>query len=137
MRLLFIAALALACASPRSPCDAASFAEFWSAFQSATSDGDVTAVERFVRFPLATRGPMDGDPVVQHEQGTFPPLWSQLLEQDPGPRLEPETLRDYINRQDSAPSDAVEDSGSAARVADLVFACRAGTWQLTMAFTAD
>lgn len=134
-RPLMLALLALGCASPPPPCDAASFGTFWSAFQSAAMQGTVSAVQQSVRFPLSTRGQMDGDPILQHAAESFPPLWEQLLEQDAGLRMEPETLREFIARHASPPADAFDSLGREARVADLVFTCNAGRWQLTTAYT--
>lgn len=134
---LMLASFALGCAPSPPACDSASFAAFWSEFQQAGREGDVAAIQRRVRFPFETRGPMDGDPVLKHTADAFPALWAQLLEQDPGLQLEPETLRAYIARHDTAPADALMDNDPQARVADLVFSCDAGTWRLTMAYTTE
>lgn len=134
---LAIMLLLTGCSFRSAPCNDASFATFWASFQSATVTGDVDEVQQYVRFPLFTRGPSDGDPFVPHQAEFFALLWSRLLEQDPGLRMEPETTRAFIARHAEAPAGAVDAGGENARVADLVFSCRAGTWQLTMAYTSE
>lgn len=110
------------------------FSTFWNEFRAALLAGDETRLKSLTRFPLATRGPLDSDPVVAITSAGFPALLDRALAQDPGMREETDTLRAYVERTQTPPAKALGTSGATARVASFAFERVDGRWRLTMIY---
>ncbi len=118
-------------------CDTTSFTAFWQGFRAAVQSKEITAVRALVSDTFAVRGTLDSDAWVRVGENEFARQWSALLAQDPGLRIEPETLRDYVARADILPAQAVDPSQTTARIADLVFQCADGRWRLSRAYASE
>lgn len=106
--------------------------EFWSAFRAAVANKDNSAIASLSEFPFKTRGTLDSAPVVVHDRSSFLKVVDRMLDQDPGLKAEPETMRDLIKRTARIqPSSA---GGSSARLGSFVFQTSQGRWRFTMAY---
>ena len=111
--------------------DSQTIEEFWGAFRKAVASKDHNALATLCEFPFKTRGPLDRDPVVDRDRAAFLGMIDRLLNQDPGLRPEPETMRDLIGRTAVLrPS----SDGSSARLGAFVFGRIQGRWRFTMAY---
>ena len=113
------------------------FQGFWSGFRAAALAGDQQKVAAMTQFPFKTRGVMDSDPVVSHDRAGFLKLWDKLLEQDPGLKPEPETMRQFIQRKTQIVAADLGRTGSTARIASFVFQKVNDRWLFTMAYVEE
>jgi hypothetical protein len=111
------------------------FSDFWRHFRNGLLKPDVAGLARLTTFPVSTRGRSDNDPEGSVDRTQFSQLIRRLLAQDVGESEKPETLAEYLKRNEKAPANAV--TGPTARVTHLQFALDASGWRFVGAYLSD
>lgn len=114
-----------------SSADPQTIEEFWAAFRKAVASKDYNTLAALTEFPFKTRGQLDSDPVVNRDRAAFLGMVDRLLDQDPGTKPEPETMRDLIGRTAVVRASA---DGNSAKVGAFEFAKVRGRWRFTSAY---
>jgi hypothetical protein len=125
----FHATFAPASAQTPVPADAQSF---YVALRSAALSGRTDSVAALVRFPLQTRGVMDGDPVLKHDARTFPKLLPKLLDADAGVDGKTNMRQLLASKPALTPNDA--NGKGRYRVANFVFERTKTGWRWVFAY---
>lgn len=111
------------------------FGAFWVEFRRAALDGNTAALLSMTELPFHTRGPLDEDPLVEHDSAAFVAILPRLLAADPGLSARPSTMRRLLEAAVTPPAGIVELDE--ARVGDFVFARRGGRWRFARAYLSD
>lgn len=122
--------------------------EFWTNFRKAVLLNNYEEIERFVNFPLKTRGPYDTDPVIEVKQEEFKSVFTKFLQQKDG---EDVMEYDWIKENEMPRMLGGEDYDNASNhinlvrleenVADFKYMQMAkdsnGYWRLSMIYTLE
>lgn len=131
-RVLAAAALALATApaAGRAAPENAGFQAFWQDFRRAVLAGDMAAVTRMSRLPVASHGELDDEPVLRLSASRLPPAFRRLLRRVD----DPATGRSVLDRIRDTPQPRIDPRNAVpgqVRVDDLVFERGRDGWRLT------
>ena len=121
-----------------SPRDKASadFQTFWKSFRMAVLEGDNDRLVNLTHFPFETRGVLDSDPVLKHDQKWFLTNWPKLIAIDPGLRPTEDSMRQLIERTVEVTRKENPVEGWA-RVGDFEFKKLRGGWRFVHAYFED
>lgn len=110
------------------------FQAYWTEFRAAALRNDGDKLASMTAFPFRTRGADDDSPTATHDRASFLLILDRLLDQDAGMRAEPETMRQFIDRNPTVMERNLGSGGNSARVGTFEFAQSDGKWQFTRAF---
>jgi hypothetical protein len=118
---------------------------FWKNFRNAVISNNMSQVKKMTKFPLLTRGPMDGDPIIKFNEDKFDKVFQAFLSKDNGidansqlahiknsESLNFMNSKDYDNSTDYAKRVRVEDNGF--RIGDMCFELKNNEWKLTFIY---
>jgi hypothetical protein len=137
LRVWMVVAVAACSQQASSESTATSFRSFWIQFRTAALSGDSGKVAALTYFPFETRGTLDDSPVQKVGRVEFDRLLGRLLEQDPGLRPEPETMRALLERTTAVEDREVVEGGKTARLGTFVFRRVDGAWRFTRAYVEE
>ncbi len=111
----------------------ADFKIFWQSFRKAVLEDNRNELMGLTNFPFETRGVLDSDPVLKHDQKWFLTHWPELIAIDPGLRPTEDSMRQLIERtvDVSRKENPVEGW---ARVGDFEFKKLRGRWRFVHAY---
>jgi hypothetical protein len=109
------------------------FPAFWQAFRAAALAGDNDALSPMIAVPFIVEDTTDAQTRLD-EVAAVLDLMPALLEQDVGLSAEPESMRDYIERQGEATDAMLEPGGEQARIGQFLFERTGGHWMFAGAY---
>jgi hypothetical protein len=107
---------------------------FWNEFKNDLLNENEKELEKFVQFPLDTRGPFDSNPIVKIKREQFKEMIKLFLSQENG--LDYRTNREYFKGLEY-PNLNVEKNlydGKNMRIGDMQFTLKEEGWRLTFVY---
>lgn len=107
---------------------------FWNEFKNDLLNENVKELEKFVQFPLDTRGPLDSNPIVKIKREQFMVMIKLFLSQENG--LGYGTNREYFKELEYPNLDAEKNlyDGKNMRIGDMLFTLKEEGWKLTFVY---
>ncbi|KAA9345523.1 hypothetical protein [Adhaeribacter soli] len=110
------------------------FTLYWKSFRQAIIENDTAKIMALTQFPLETRGPFDGDPIVKYHKKYFPQLLSAYLKEEnylPGD-TKPTSFFEQIKKTQTLEPETIQENW--ARIGNLEFNKISNRWRLTFAY---